>query len=129
MSFSRNIQWYHSHADPIWPDSTFKPRRNTPLSCRSFYLAVSCSYPHLLLFRAFFFFYFPPFFFIPATFIYRHFSLQTRENGRLVARLLLLMLLMIMMRSGVLGFQVLLMARTASMMSSLLDCNKDRSLE
>ncbi len=24
MSFSRPIQWYHSHADPIWPDSTFK---------------------------------------------------------------------------------------------------------
>ncbi len=42
---------------------------------------------------------------------------------------MLLLLLMIMMRSGVLGFQVLLMARTASMMSSLLDCNKDRSLE
>ena len=20
MSFSRPIQWYHSHADPIWPD-------------------------------------------------------------------------------------------------------------
>ncbi len=33
MSFSRPIQWYHSHADPIWPDSTFKfsnrVRRNT----------------------------------------------------------------------------------------------------
>ncbi len=24
MSFSRLIQWYHSHADPIWPDGTFK---------------------------------------------------------------------------------------------------------
>ncbi len=24
MSFSRPIQWYHSLADPIWPDSTFK---------------------------------------------------------------------------------------------------------
>ncbi len=23
MSFSRPIQWYHSHADPIWPDDTF----------------------------------------------------------------------------------------------------------
>jgi hypothetical protein len=22
MFFSRPIQWYHSHADPIWPDST-----------------------------------------------------------------------------------------------------------
>ncbi len=20
MSFSRPIQWYHSHVDPIWPD-------------------------------------------------------------------------------------------------------------
>ncbi len=24
MSFSRPIQWYHSHADPIWPNGTFK---------------------------------------------------------------------------------------------------------
>ncbi len=24
MSFPRPIQWYHSHADPIWPDGTFK---------------------------------------------------------------------------------------------------------
>ncbi len=24
MFFSRPIQWYHSHADPIWPDGTFK---------------------------------------------------------------------------------------------------------
>ncbi len=24
MSFSRPIQWYHSHADPIWPDGIFK---------------------------------------------------------------------------------------------------------
>ena len=23
MSFSRLIQWYHSHVDPIWPDGTF----------------------------------------------------------------------------------------------------------
>ncbi len=23
MSFSRPIQWYYSHADPIWPDNTF----------------------------------------------------------------------------------------------------------
>ncbi len=23
MFFSRPIQWYHSHADPIWPDDTF----------------------------------------------------------------------------------------------------------
>jgi hypothetical protein len=23
MSLSRSIQWYHSHADPIWPDGTF----------------------------------------------------------------------------------------------------------
>ncbi len=23
MSFSRPIQWYHSHEDPIWPDSAF----------------------------------------------------------------------------------------------------------
>ncbi len=22
MSFSRPIQWYHSHGDPIWPDDT-----------------------------------------------------------------------------------------------------------
>ncbi len=24
MSFSRPFQWYHSEADPIWPDGTFK---------------------------------------------------------------------------------------------------------
>jgi hypothetical protein len=24
MSFLRAFQWYHSHADPIWPDGTFK---------------------------------------------------------------------------------------------------------
>jgi hypothetical protein len=24
ISFSRTIQWYHSLADPIWPDGTFK---------------------------------------------------------------------------------------------------------
>ncbi len=23
MSFSRPIQWYHSHPDLIWPDGTF----------------------------------------------------------------------------------------------------------
>ncbi len=23
MSFSRPIQWYHSHADTIWPDGSF----------------------------------------------------------------------------------------------------------
>jgi hypothetical protein len=27
MSFSRPIQWYHSHADPIWLDDTFKMQR------------------------------------------------------------------------------------------------------
>jgi len=29
MSFSRPIQWYHSPADPIWPDGTFKDRKST----------------------------------------------------------------------------------------------------
>ncbi len=24
MSFSRPIPWYHSHADPIWPDGTLQ---------------------------------------------------------------------------------------------------------
>ncbi len=24
MTFSRPIQWYHSQADPIWPDRIFK---------------------------------------------------------------------------------------------------------
>jgi hypothetical protein len=24
MYFSRPIQWYHSHVDPIWLDDTFK---------------------------------------------------------------------------------------------------------
>ncbi len=26
MSFSMPIQWFDSHADPIWPDGTFKER-------------------------------------------------------------------------------------------------------
>ncbi len=26
MSFSRLVQWYHSHADPIWPDGTYKDK-------------------------------------------------------------------------------------------------------
>jgi hypothetical protein len=25
MCFSRLIQWYHSHADTIWPDGTYNP--------------------------------------------------------------------------------------------------------
>jgi hypothetical protein len=29
MSLSRPIQWYNSHADPIWPDGTFKERRKS----------------------------------------------------------------------------------------------------
>ncbi len=24
MFFSRAIQWYHSHADPVWPEGTLK---------------------------------------------------------------------------------------------------------
>jgi hypothetical protein len=26
MSFSRPMQWYHSHADLIWPDGPFKDK-------------------------------------------------------------------------------------------------------
>ena len=29
MCFLRPIQWYHSHADPIWPDGTFKLMRQS----------------------------------------------------------------------------------------------------
>ena len=29
MSFSRPIQWYHSHAGLIWPDGTFKLNTKT----------------------------------------------------------------------------------------------------
>jgi hypothetical protein len=29
MSFPRPIQWYHSHADLIWPDGTFKAQTYT----------------------------------------------------------------------------------------------------
>jgi hypothetical protein len=32
MSLSRPIQWYHSHADPIWPDGTFKERRKSKVT-------------------------------------------------------------------------------------------------
>jgi hypothetical protein len=28
MSFSRLIQWYHSHADPIWPDTIVEHYRH-----------------------------------------------------------------------------------------------------
>jgi hypothetical protein len=30
MSFYRAFQWYHSNADPIWLDGTFKIRANLP---------------------------------------------------------------------------------------------------
>ena len=30
MSFSGPIQWYHSHADPIWPDGTFNAVKICP---------------------------------------------------------------------------------------------------
>ncbi len=33
MSFSRPIQWYHSHADPVWPDSTFNSRFSRKFKC------------------------------------------------------------------------------------------------
>jgi hypothetical protein len=32
MSYSRPIQWYHSHVDPIWPDGTFKVQKNISLT-------------------------------------------------------------------------------------------------
>ncbi len=28
MSFSRPFQWYQSHAEPFWPDGTFKGKIN-----------------------------------------------------------------------------------------------------
>ncbi len=31
MSFSRPIQWYHAHVDPIWPDGTIKKPVETSL--------------------------------------------------------------------------------------------------
>jgi hypothetical protein len=30
MFFSKPIQWYQSHADPIWPDGTFKSVQTKP---------------------------------------------------------------------------------------------------
>jgi hypothetical protein len=32
MSFSRPIQWYYSHVDPILPDGTFKDLKRMLLS-------------------------------------------------------------------------------------------------
>jgi hypothetical protein len=29
MSFSRLIQWYHTHVDPVWLDGTYKLHSNT----------------------------------------------------------------------------------------------------
>ncbi len=45
MSFSRPIQWYHSHADPIWPDGTFNclSTQDCPLH------AISISHLHVQL--------------------------------------------------------------------------------
>jgi hypothetical protein len=37
MSFSRPIQWYPSHVDPIWPDVTF----DSIIQCQKFYLGDS----------------------------------------------------------------------------------------
>jgi hypothetical protein len=38
MSFSRSIQWYHSHTDPIWPDGTLNAPKaqQTALKWESF---------------------------------------------------------------------------------------------
>ncbi len=36
MFFSRPIQWYHSHADPIWLDGTFNLSINTFIFVFSF---------------------------------------------------------------------------------------------
>jgi hypothetical protein len=35
MVFTRPIQWYHSHADPIWLDGTFKVHK-----CKIFRLMI-----------------------------------------------------------------------------------------
>ncbi len=44
MSFSRPNQWYHSHADPIWPDGTFKGAC-VPECCRWARLGGKCQSP------------------------------------------------------------------------------------
>jgi hypothetical protein len=35
MSFLGHIQCYHSHADPIWPDGTFKGKRSWTFLCQN----------------------------------------------------------------------------------------------
>ncbi len=43
MSFSRAFQWYHSHLDPIWPDSTFNHAQHYKYKDdTSHYLQFSC---------------------------------------------------------------------------------------
>jgi hypothetical protein len=61
MSFSRPIQWYHAHADPIWLDGTFQATQNLQTGMLRPYkkqifatLSISPSHtlPPPLLFRA-----------------------------------------------------------------------------
>ncbi len=66
MSFSRPIQWYHSHADPIWPDGTFKPERKEMKTCSTVSLHSARS---MLTMRSYIsFFPFTPFFPFPFAF-------------------------------------------------------------
>jgi hypothetical protein len=46
MSFSRPIHWYHSHADPIWPDCTFNVK--TFRLCDKFTMAVASVATHFV---------------------------------------------------------------------------------
>ncbi len=43
MSFSRPIQWYHYHADPIWSDGIFKV---FPFNLFAFFFQFSLIYSH-----------------------------------------------------------------------------------
>jgi hypothetical protein len=42
MSSSRPIQWYHSHADPSWPDGTFKHVHAALLIVRLYWSTCIC---------------------------------------------------------------------------------------
>jgi hypothetical protein len=48
MTISRPFQWYHSHADPIWPDNTFKLSKKAELPILYMLYGYSTATLHLL---------------------------------------------------------------------------------
>ncbi len=80
MSFSRPNQWYHSHADPIWPDGTFQATQNLqtgmlrPYKKQIFCHPIYFPFPHSLS---------PP---PPPPSFSRQYSDQLSHSGLLISR-------------------------------------------